>query len=45
MYRLLDSVPKLPRDDFHIRYINESNVHEFLSKNPAEITTWTEDII
>ena len=44
-HRRLDSVPKLPRDDFHIRYGNESRVHQFLSKNPPKITTWTEDVI
>ena len=43
-YTTLDLVPKLPRDDFHIRYGNESRVHEFLSINSLKITTWTEDI-
>ena len=43
-YRTLDLVPTLPRDDFHNRYGSESRVHRFLSKNPHNITTWTEDI-
>lgn len=35
----------MPRDDFHIRYGSESQVHEFLSRNPARIMSWTEAII
>ena len=44
-YKTLDLVPRLPRDDFYIRYGNESRIHEFLSTYPDRITTWTEDII
>ena len=29
--KTLDLVPKLPTDDFHVRYGNESRVHQFLS--------------
>ena len=43
-YPTLDLVPRSPRDDFYIRYGNESRLHEFLSKDPNRITTWTEDI-
>ena len=43
-YQSLDLVPRSPRDDFCIRYGNESRIHEFLSKYPDRITTWTEDI-
>ena len=43
-YQTLDLVPRLPRDDFYIRYGNESRIHQFLSKYPDRITTWTEDI-
>ena len=43
-YKTIDLVPRLPRDDFYIRYGNESRVHQFLSKYPEGITTWTEDI-
>ena len=43
-YKTLDLVPRLPRDDFYIRYGNESRIHQFLSKYPDRITTWTEDI-
>ena len=43
-YTTLDLVPRSPRDDFYIRYGNESRIHEFLSKYPHRITTWTEDI-
>ena len=43
-YPTLDLVPRSPRDDFYIRYGNESRVHEFLSKHPNRISTWTEDI-
>ena len=43
-YKTLDLVPRSPRDDFYIRYGNESRIHEFLSKYPDRITTWTEDI-
>ena len=38
-YKTLDLVPRLPRDDFHVRYGNESRVHQFLSKHPERITT------
>ena len=44
-YPTLDLVPRSPRDDFYIRYGNESRIHEFLSKDPSRITTWTEDIM
>ena len=44
-YQSLDLVPRSPRDDFYIRYGNESRIHEFLSKYPNRIMTWTEDII
>ena len=44
LYPTLDLVPRSPRDDFYIRYGNESRIHEFLSKYPNRITTWTEDI-
>ena len=37
IYRSLDLVPKLPRDDFNIKYGNESRVHDFLSKSPLKI--------
>ena len=37
-YKTLILVPKLPRDDFHIRYGNESRVHQFLSNNLNKIT-------
>ena len=40
----MDDMPKSPRDDFYIRYGNESRIHQFLSKYPDRITTWTEDI-
>ena len=43
-YQTLDLVPRLPQDDFFIRYGNESRVQQFLSKYPERITTWTEDI-
>ena len=43
-YKTLDLVPRLPQDDFYIRYGNESRVHQFLSKYPERITMWTEDI-
>ena len=43
-FKTLNLVPRLPRDDFYIRYGNESRVHQFLSKYPKRITTWTEDI-
>ena len=43
-YQSLDLVPRSPRDDFYITYGNESRIHEFLSKDPNRITTWTEDI-
>ena len=43
-YKTLDLVPRLPRDDFYIRYGNESRIHQFPSKYPYRITTWTEDI-
>ena len=43
-YETLDLVPRSPRDDFYIRYGNESRIHELLSKYPNRITTWTEDI-
>ena len=33
-YKTLDLVPRSPRDDFYIRYGNESRIHEFLSKYP-----------
>ena len=33
-YRTLDLVRKLLRDDYHIRYGDESRVHQFLSNNP-----------
>ena len=29
-YKTLDLVPRLPRNDFYIRYGNESRVHQFL---------------
>ena len=29
-YKTLDLVPRLPRDDFYIRYGNESRIHQFL---------------
>ena len=31
-YQTLDLVPRSPRDDFYIRYGNESRIHQFLSK-------------
>ena len=43
--KTLDLVPRSPRDDLYIRYGNESRIHEFLSKHPNRITTWTEDIL
>ena len=43
-YPTLDPVPRLPRDDFYIRYGNETRIHQFLSKYPDRITTWTEDV-
>ena len=43
-YKTLDLVRRLPRDDFYIRYGNDSRIHQFLSKYPDRITTWTEDI-
>ena len=43
-YQTLDLVPRLPQDDFYIRYGNESRIHQFLSKCPERITTWTGDI-
>ena len=43
-YQTLDLEPRLPQADFYIRYGNESRVHQFLSKYPERITTWTEDI-
>ena len=43
-YITLDLVPRSPRDDFYIRYGNESRIHEFLSKYLDRITMWTEDI-
>ena len=36
-YPTLDLVPRSPRDDFYIRYGNESSVHEFLSKYPCSL--------
>ena len=33
-YKTLDLVPRSPRDDFYIRYGNESRIHQFLSKYP-----------
>ena len=38
-YQSLDLVPRSPRDDFYIRYGNESRIHQFLSKYPDRITT------
>ena len=43
-YKTFDLVPRSPGDDFYIRYGNESRIHQFLSKYPDRITTWTEDI-
>ena len=43
-YKTLDLVPRSPKDDFYIRYGNESRIHQFLFKYPDRITTWTEDI-
>ena len=43
-YQTLDLVPRLPQDDSYIRCGNESRVHQFLSKYPERITTWTDDI-
>ena len=43
-YQTLDLLPRLPQDDFYIRYDNESRVHQFLSKYPERITTSTDDI-
>ena len=42
-YKTLDLVPRSPRDDFYIRYGNVSRIHQFLSKYPDRIMTWTED--